>query len=213
MSGIILENLANLHTELYIRMSAITGITELQFLGFDDSKTRPNLPNVAMQISYAGFEVDRGRMMHDVQEYTNAPETVSYDGEESEIQTDYTLKKPLPIDIIYEIDTWCHDSQASLQMDLAMMATFPERGVLELTIDSETVDFPIELLDVQDLDDLTQNIREKLYRYKIEAWIPGFIDDRTGKIITTSITGVYQNNNDAENQDGPFLNQVVLQPD
>lgn len=194
-------------------LGSITGITDLEFIGFDDSKSRPKLPKVGMMISCAGFNVDRGRVTPAVQEFTSDVETVIYDEEEFEVQTDYTVKKPLPIDVFYEVDTWCHDSQVALQMDLSMMSTFPERGVLSLEIDGEDHDFPIELLDIQDLDDLSQNIREKLYRYKVEAWIPGFIDDRTGKIITTTITDIYQNNGDSDDPDGPFLDQVVIEPD
>ena len=138
----------------------------------------------------------------------------SDDGEEFTIDSEFEVKRPLSVDLFYEIDTWCHDSQTSLAMDLALQATFPERGVLNLPIDANNVAFPVELLGIQDLDDLTENIREKVYRYKVEAWIPSYLTDTTRKIITTPIEEFFKTTgNEAEGDLGESLGQVELAPD
>jgi len=213
MQAQILDNIAPLHVAMYDKMAAIAGIAGLTFLGFDDGKNRPTLPKVAMHMSFGGYDVDRGRMIHPVYKAT-AQETYFYDGEEFTIDSEFEVKRPLSVDLFYEIDTWCHDSQTSLAMDLALQATFPERGVLNLPIDANNVAFPVELLGIQDLDDLTENIREKVYRYKVEAWIPSYLTDTTRKIITTPIEEFFKTTgNEAEGDLGESLGQVELAPD
>lgn len=214
MAAIILNDISDLHEAFYAHISSITGIDGLVYLGFDDGKSRGNLPDVAMHVSCAAFSIDRGRITPRVQTYTSEPIEIVYNGETYDVQTDYLIQFPLPIDIFYEISAWCHDSRIALQMDLALMRIFPERGTLTFTIDAESCEFPIELIGIQDLDDLSQNIREKIYRYKIEAWIPGFLDDQTGKIITNIQSDFYKyKTEDDEISDETYLDTVLLEPD
>jgi len=214
MSARILTNIALLHAALYDRLSSISTVSGLEFLGFDDGKSRPTLPRIGMQISCTGMDTDRGRVMPQVLEATGASETITYDGEEYDVQTSFTVKQPIAIDLTYEVDSWCYDSETSLGLDVELMKLFPERGVLTLPIAGEDTDFPIELLGIQNLDDLTKNIREKIYRYKIEAWIPGFLADRNGKIITSITNEIYrQTNDDADAPEGYHLQDTVTAPD
>lgn len=214
MSARILTNIALLHAALYDRLSSISTVSGLEFLGFDDGKSRPTLPRIGMQISCTGMDTDRGRVMPQVFEATGASESIMYDGEEHDVQTSYTIKQPIAVDLTYEVDSWCYDSQTSLALDVELMKLFPERGVLTLPIEGEDTDFPVELIGIQNLDDLTKNIREKIYRYKIEAWIPGFLADRNGKIITTIDNEIYkQTNDDSEAPEGYELQNVVTAPD
>ena len=214
MSARILTSIGLLHAALYDRLSTITSISNLQFLGFDDGKSRPSLQQIGMQISCTGMDTDRGRVMPQVIEPSGATETITYDGEDQEVQTSFTVKQPIAVDLTYEVDCWCYDSQTSLAMDVELMKLFPERGVLTLPIAGEDTDFPIELLGIQNLDDLTKNIREKIYRYKIEAWIPGFLADRDGKIITSITNEIYRQTNDnADAPEGYHLQDAVTAPD
>lgn len=211
MAGCILENIADLHLKLYDLVSSMAGtLPDTEFLGFDDSKSRPELPQKAIQLSFDGFEIDRGRTTTDVHEFIGDFESFVYDKEEVLLQTQFIKKRPLPIDLFYELDAWCYDSQTALQIDLAILKTIPERGVLSLTINDQPCDFPIELLDVQNLDDLTANIREKIFRYKVEAWVPSFLNQKTGKIVTTAITDIHES--EKENLDSSLLDHSVLKP-
>lgn len=207
MTTQILDNIATLHMALYDRMASIPAIPGLQFLGFDDSTTRPELPKVAMHMTFRGFEIDRGRTIPSVYEET-AQETYLYDGEEFTVPSEYAVKRPLPVDLLYDIHSWCHDSQLALSMDMALLATFPERGILTFVIDAGPAEFPIELLGIQDLDDLAENIRERAYRYKVEAWVPSHILDASRKIITTPITEFH-----AGDAGSPLMEEMVLAPD
>lgn len=200
----ILDKIDILHQAIYDHMATIKGIRGLEFLGFDDGKSRPPLPKVAMHLSFGGYEVDRGRVIPSI--YKPAVEkTLFYGGEAFTVTSEFDVERPLPVDLFYEIDTWCHDSRTSLAMDAALMATLPERGALNLTLHGSTVAFPIELLGIQDLDDLTQNIREKVYRYKVEAWIPSWLGHYRRKVITTPIEELHSS--------AKPLQRVALMPD
>lgn len=214
MSATILNSIAKLHQALYARMASIATVPGLEFLGFDDGKDRPLLPKKAVQISFAGYDIDRGRVTPDVVTPSGSTVVLTYDGEPVTVSPEFTVKKPLPLDLLYEVDAWCYDSQTALEMDLALLAKFPERGVLMLTIDGAPADFPIELVGIQNLDDLTKNIREKIYRFKIEAWVTGFLPDRDGKIITTIDSEILRTTrSDPSNPDGISMQQVTIQPD
>ncbi len=214
MSATILNSIAKLHQALYGRMASIATVPGLEFLGFDDGKSRPVLPKKAVQISFAGYDIDRGRVTPDVVTPSGSTTTLIYDGEPVTVYPEFTVKKPLPLDLLYEVDAWCYDSQTALEMDLALLAKFPERGVLTLMIDGAPADFPIELVGIQNLDDLTKNIREKIYRFKIEAWVTGFLPDRDGKIITTIDSEILRTTrSDPSNPDGISMQQVTIQPD
>lgn len=204
MSAGILDNIAHLHMAMYGKMAGINNITNLAFLGFDDGKTRPPLPKIAMHISFGGHEIDRRRTIHQVYK-TTAEGTYTYGGEEFNVPSEFEVSQPLPVDLFYEIDTWCHDSQTSIAMDLALLATFPERGVLSLSINGKEHDFPIELLGIQDLDDLTENIREKIYRYKVEAWVPSHLLTTIRKVITAPTIEIYARDK--------MVGEVSLKPD
>lgn len=214
MSQKILNSIASLHVAMFDRMASIIGIPGLEFLGFDDGKNRPVLPEVAMHMSLGGYDVDRGRVIHSVHEAT-AQGTYFYDGEEFTVDSEFDVRRPLPVDLYYEINTWCHDSQIALSMDMALQRLFPERGVLTMQVEAITVGLPIELLGIQDLDDLTENIREKVYRYKVEAWIPSYLADASRKIITTPIIELFstKGSNTQIEPNGEFLEQVALMPD
>lgn len=213
MSATILNSIAKLHQALYDRMASIASVPGLEFLGFDDGKNRPVLPKKAVQISFAGYDIDRGRITPDVVTPSGATVTLQYDGEPVTLDPEFTVRKPIPLDLLYEIDTWCHDSQEALAMDLALLATFPERGVLALTIDGSPADFPIELIGIQNLDDLTGNVREKIYRFKVEAWVTGFLPDRNGKIITTVTSEILKTTRSDPAPEGIPLQEVTIQPD
>lgn len=214
MSATILNSIAKLHQALYGRMASIATVPGLEFLGFDDGKNRPVLPKKAVQILFAGYDIDRGRVTPDVVTPSGSTTTLTYDGEPVTVYPEFTVKKPLPLDLLYEVDAWCYDSQTALEMDLALLAKFPERGVLTLMIDGAPADFPIELVGIQNLDDLTKNIREKIYRFKIEAWVTGFLPDRDGKIITTIDSEILRTTrSDPSNPDGISMQQVTIQPD
>ena len=214
MAATILNSIAKLHQALYGRMASIATVPALEFLGFDDGKSRPVLPKKAVQISFAGYDIDRGRVTPDVVTPSGSTTTLTYDGEPVTVYPEFTVKKPLPLDLLYEVDAWCYDSQTSLEMDLALLAKFPERGVLTLMIDGAPADFPIELVGIQNLDDLTKNIREKIYRFKIEAWVTGFLPDRDGKIITTIDSDILRTtSSDPSNPDGISMQEVTIQPD
>ncbi len=214
MSATILNSIAKLHQALYDRMASIATVPGLEFLGFDDGKNRPVLPKKAVQISFAGYDIDRGRVTPDVVTPSGSTLILTYDGEPVTVSPEFTVKKPLPLDLLYEVDAWCYDSQTALEMDLALLAKFPERGVLTLMIDGAPADFPIELVGIQNLDDLTKNIREKIYRFKIEAWVTGFLPDRDGKIITAIDSEILRTTrSDPSNPDGISMQQVTIQPD
>ena len=214
MSATILNSIAKLHQALYDRMTSIVSVPELEFLGFDDGKNRPTLPKKAMQISFAGYDIDRGRITPDVVTPSRTTVMLMYDGEPVTVDPEFTIHKPIPLDLLYEIDAWCYDSQAALAMDLGLLAKFPERGVLPLTIDGSSADFPIELIGIQNLDGLTKNIREKIYRFKIEAWVTGFLPDRNGKIITAVTNEILKTTrSDPAQPEGISLHEVSIQPD
>jgi hypothetical protein len=213
MSATILNSIAKLHQAVYDRMASVTSIPGLEFLGFDDGKNRPTLPKKAVQISFAGYEVDRGRVTPDVITPSGTAVTLTYDGEPVTLNPEFTIRKPIPLDLYYEIDAWCYDSRTATEIDLGLLNRFPERGVLSLAIDGELYDFPIELVGIQNLDDLTKNIRERIYRFKIEAWVTGFLPDRDGKIITTIENEILKTTRGPSDPAGISLQHADIRPD
>ena len=213
MGATILNSIAKLHQALYDRMSSVASVPGLEFLGFDDGKSRPTLPKTAVQISFAGYDIDRERVTPDVMTPSGATVTLTYDGEPVTVHPEFTIRKPIPLDLFYEIDAWCYDSRTASELDLALLGNFPERGVLSLPIDGMPADFPIELVGIQNLDDLTKNIREKIYRFKIEAWVTGFLPDRDGKIITTIDSEILKTPRGPSDPGGIPLQHANIRPD
>lgn len=188
----LLEDISLLHTEMYNKMSSISGVTGLVFLGFDSSRTNPELPKIGMKISLTGMEIDRRRPTpsetNRLEIETGTPVDYTVEGVLYEdIYPEREYKYPLPLNLEYSINTWCYSATTQLQLDLKLLQTFPERGVLRLEIDSETYEFPITLKAVKNLDDLAQNLREKVYIYNVECYVSSWIEERTGKIITSII--------------------------
>lgn len=194
----ILADLKDLHQAMYDKMASITGVTGLQFLGFDTGKTKEPLPEIAMAISMDALDIDRRRptpaeahrvILADGLEIVGSYGGATYTGLDGS-----TIKYPLPVTIGYNITTWCYDVQTQLAMFQKLMQKFPERGVVTLSIGGEPFDFPIELVGIDNLDDGAQNIRERIHRYKVEAWIDSHIPDGVVKIITSSEISVYEGN-------------------
>lgn len=197
----ILTSIADLNTKLYELLTGITvDVPGVRVMGFDSSRTRDPLPTKGLQIRLSAIEIDRNRptpqILHPVQ-IPSDPQDFIIDGELVEdIPTQYTNKYPLPLLLTYEIDTWCHDAQTQLSIDHGLLKLFPERGVLRVEINSVEFELPFVTLGVQNLDDLEENFRERIYRYQIEAWVVGNMSDSVSKIITKSITEVWQQESD-----------------
>ena len=192
----ILTDLADLHKAMYARMQTISGPAGLEYLGFDDSKRKPILPNVALHMSLADIQVDRTRptplSAHRVEEETGSEIIRHYGGAVYTGRTGRRYRYPLPVSLIYAIDSWCHSAEQQLALDIGIMNTFPDRGAVSFVINDQTWMFPIELLGVQPLDDLAQNLRERLYRFRVDAYVESSIRDTTGGIILSSEISVYE---------------------
>jgi hypothetical protein len=151
-----------------------------------------------MHITLGDFQVDRKRPTplegHRVEENDGTEIIESYDDETFTGYDGRTVRYPLPVTLDYEIDTWSHSAQQQLSMDQKILQTFPERGVVTLPIGEEEYDFPIELVGIENLDDLALNLRERLYRFRLEAWIKSAIPDEQRKIIQSSEINVREGN-------------------
>lgn len=220
VESVIVEDLADLHTAMYDKMASISSVTDCAFLGFDSSKTNPTIPKIAMHISLDSVEIDRRRPTplegHRIEEDSGDEITETYDGEEFTGFEGRLYRYPLPVILNYNIDTWCHSAQTQLQMAQAIFQKFPERGVLTLDIDGTDYDFPIELTGIENLDDLSLNLRERLYRFRVEAWCESSKPDVEGGIIQISEIDVYQGNSiddiDLPENTNPLL-QIIEEPD
>lgn len=215
----IIDDLSYLHRALYGKMSGITGVSGLQFLGFDSGYTNPPLPKVGMKISMTEIEVDRGlpgpQESHRIKFETGDAEDFVYDGVLYEnVKTTRKYRYPLPVRITYDIHCWCHDHKTQLLLDQKIFQTFPERGWITLKVGIDDVELPMELDEIRDLDDLEDNIRERVYRFYVCAWIPSHMADKEGKIITIPIVEVYDNTiPDNTFKEGNKLLEVKIQPD
>lgn len=190
--AIILENISDLHSAMYDLLAGITGIDGLIVLGFDSSKTNPVLPNIGIKISLSNMEIDRQRPGPlegtRLQVETGTLTDYTVEGELVEdVYPEREFQHPLPLKLEYSIHSWCYSSETQLAIDQKLMQLLPERGVLTLNIGEVTAEFPITLKDIKSLDDLTQNLREKVYIYSIEAYTRSWIEDRSTKIITTIV--------------------------
>ena len=215
----IIDDLSYLHRALYAKMSTITGVSGLQFLGFDSGFTNPPMPQAGLKISMSEIEVDRDlptpQESHRIVFETGDSQDFVYDGVLYEdVKTTRKFRYPLPVRIYYDIHCWCHDHKTQLLLDQKIYQTFPERGWITLKVGIDDVELPIILDEVRHLDDLEANIRERVYRYYVCAWIPSHMADKEGKIITIPIVQVYDNTKpeDALKQVNKLL-EVKIQPD
>ena len=196
IEAIILDSLEDLHTAMYAKMATITGISGIRFLGFDSGKTREEIPTVGMHINLQDIAIDRTRPTpqesHKIEENAGDQLIESYSGENFTGYSERSVRYPLPVLLNYSIDCWCYSAQTQLQMAEAIFQKFPDRGVVTLSIDGTDCDFPIELVAIDTVDDLSQNLRERIYRYRIEAWTKSSIADTNRKVITSSEISVYE---------------------
>lgn len=194
----ILSSIVDLHQAVYDYMLPIQNdISGLEILGFGSSRERPELPALGIRVNLRSIQVDRLRPTPSAGNPVLVPSEEKKDYEYEgilyeDVPVGFTYKHPLPVLLQYEFNTWCYFSKDQIAIDHAILSRFPERGVLYLPIDSVEYQFPIELLGIENLDDLKQNFRERLYRFAIEAWIKSPIQDAEAKVITTSLIEVYQ---------------------
>lgn len=216
--GIVLESIKDLHQAMYDRLATITGVTGLEFIGFDDSRRVPTLPAIGMKIALGGKKVDRGRPTPGLAgrlEIKSGPQQdftvggVLYPG----VFTERTIKYPLPMILTYKVWTWCKSSETAILLDEKLLQKFPERGTLHFTIGTEDGDFPITLQSITALDDLKEAFRESVYEWDVECWIKGHIEDETRKIITKITDEIYQGSSIEDGVPANKLGVVITQPD
>lgn len=183
-------------------------------VGFDSSHKTPAIPQKGIKVAVTDWQVDRTRPTPlegtRVEENLGNIITHTYDGV---VYTGYEARRfryPLPVIIIYSFYTWSHKALDQFAIDHAFLKKFPERGVLNLSIGGTSYQFPIEMLTSQTLDDLNLNLRERVYQFRLEAWIPGHLADRDGKIITSIREEVFTS--DPEDAGEPDL-ILELNPD
>lgn len=72
-------------------------------------------------------------------------------------------------------------------------------------------EFPIEQMQIQSLDDLSVNVRETMFRFKLEAYITGYISDDSRKSIKEMDLSVYRGGiEEAENDTGELLLELII---
>lgn len=213
----ILQSVNDLHQALYDHMVAgMVGVVPASdCMGYDSGFKSPTLPAKGIKIVVTDLKVDRTRPTPlegtRVEENLGNVITKSYGGV---VYTGYEGRRyryPLPVEIIYSIYTWSHRAIDQFEIDHAVLKTFPERGILQLPIQGNQYDFPVEILTTQTLDDLKENIRERVYQLRVEAWITGHIPDRDGKIITSVETQFFARNPDEVNLPGGNIPDLVLE--
>lgn len=216
----VIDDMEDLIQALFAKGQTITSITGLKHKGFESSKQTTELPDVGLKMSIRNIEPDRKRPMAGdpsrVMNGTGAETTYEVDGVEYTVQADQIVSYPMPVRITLALHTWSHSALTQAQLDLAVLQTFPERGVLSMTIgdDTEESDFQIELLVTQPLDDMQENYRERVYSYALDIYVPSSIADDTRKLILSQIFYFYTNSTDqeADTTGGPDFT-VVIEPD
>ena len=200
----ILPSIVNLNQALYDFVLPMQDEIEgLEVMGFDSSRDRPELPTIGLRLHLFGINVDRNRPTpiggNPLLVPSEEKKDYIVDGKLYEnVPDSYTFKHPLPVLLQYQLDTWCYYAKHQIAIDHAILTRFPERGVLYLPIEGVEYQFPIELLDVGNLDDLKENFRERVYRYQIEAWVKSPLQDFERKNITTSQMNILQKIQDQE---------------
>lgn len=194
--SIILQDIAELHQAMYDRLATITGIPGLRFLGFDSRRTNNPLPQIGLDISLNDFVVDEKRPPPMSGNRVITPEgdeqTGEYEGDTLNWYESSLATHPLPVSLVYRFESWCHDAQTQLQLDLAILQTFPYRGVLDLDIGGTVYSFPTMLASIANLDDLQENLRNRVYLYTVECWVSSHIADQEIQNILRTTTEFYE---------------------
>jgi hypothetical protein len=193
----IIQSVADIHQAVYnLMVQSVNGVVApADCVGFDSSHKTPAIPQKGIKVAVTDWQVDRSRPTplegNRIEENLGNIITKTYDGV---AYTGYEARRyryPLPVMIIYSFYTWSHKALDQFAIDHAFLKKFPERGVLDLMINGTEYEFPIEMLTSQTLDDLNQNLRERVYQFRLEVWIPGHRVDRDGKIITSITEEVF----------------------
>lgn len=216
--AIVLDNISDLHQALYDYMVTINTVPGCEFIGFDSSRTQTTLPAIGMKISLDNIAVDRTRptpsLAARLEIKTGPQQDFTYGGVVyPNVYTQRLIRYPLPITLTYKVWTWSKSSLTALALDQAVLRKFPERGVLKFTIGGEEGEFPIRLQGIQNLDDLKENFRERLYMFEIEAYTVGWMPDETEKIITTQIEEFYSGGAPEDATPDNFIDRLIEQPD
>ena len=194
---IVIEDLSELHLAMYNKMATISGVPNLQFIGFGTGHQKPVLPQVGMHISIDGMDVDRTRPTplegSRLSIPNGVPEDITIDDVEYlGVFPERKIKYPIPLRIAYKIDAWCHDTKTSILLDQKILGTFPERGGLTFNIQDVDAFFPIYLSTVADQDDLKENIHERIYIFNLDTWIDSHLADKIVKVIKSTDTEVFK---------------------
>lgn len=191
-----LPTIEGLHRAFYALVETLKlDMPSLRILGYESSRTKEPLPPLAIALHLSDIQVDRSRPTPQIGHRLFIPgELKDYQVEDEvfeDIPSEYVTSQPLPVLLTYHLDAWCHSPVEQLSLDHAILKLLPERGVLNLEIDTVEYELPIMLLGTENLDELRENFRERLYRFSVEAWIQGNIADAVSKIILNSQTEVY----------------------
>lgn len=194
----ILDDVTVLHRAVYARLAAAVpvAVPGAEVYGFDSGHTNPRLPQIGVRVT-AELEIDRDRPSpsHATRIFEPAGDEIIRTYPRHGTYTGYnqrTIRRPLPITLNYMVHTWCHAAETQLALDMAVLAAIPDRGMLPVEIDGTTYGFPIELISPPEtLDDLTINLRERVHRFRVEAYIPSSMPDGSCPIITTITETTY----------------------
>lgn len=218
----ILTSLTTIHQAMYDRMAAITvpSAPSLEFVGFSSSREHQSLPPVAVGISLFDLAPDPNRPLPGqagrVLEPIGSVQSGDYNGVSQSWYDSYNARHPLPLILNYQIESWCHSAQTQLELDLAIMQAFPYKGVIDVVVGLDTFSFPIELVATANLDDLEENFRNRVYRYRVETWVESSIPDEELQTITSTFTEQYQSNQSedlGDAQASELMEEVVEEQD
>lgn len=171
-------------------------LPSVRVMGLDSSRNQDPLPEFGIKLTLDEITIDTTRPTpmagQQVAEPSQDTNDYIYEGELfTDIPDGHTFRYPLPLILEYGIRTWCYSAQEQISLDYQLMTRIPDRGVLYLPINSTEYQFPIRLDVIDTLDDLRDNLRERIYRYVMEVWVESPIADRDTNIITTSNIEVY----------------------
>lgn len=213
---IIVQSISDVHLAIYQKMvSGMAGVVDAaNCIGYDSGHKTPALPQKGIKVAVTDLEIDRLRPTplegNRVEENLGDEITHSYGGEVFTGHEARRFRYPLPVFVVYSFYTWSHRALDQFEIDHAFLRTFPERGVLTLTISGKVCEFFVQITGTQTLDDLSQNIRERVYQMRLEAWIAGHLPDRDAKIITSVETGVFTGDPEDRNLPGGTIPELVV---
>lgn len=215
--GVVLEEIRDLHLAMYDKVAAIGGVLGLEKKGFDSGRTSTTLPAAGIKIALQEISVDRGRPTpsegNRLLIKSGDEQTYDYEGETYTEYPERIARYPLPVNVVYRISSWCHSAETQLALDQGVLQAFPERGTLQLSIGGTEYDFPVELLQIQTLGDLADNRMERMYLFRVEAWVRGTKPDVVRKIILRPTVQYYEGSLVEDvNYPGKLLFEVVLEP-